>query len=195
MNARVFFLFCSWFATDISLFLFLSWCYYILSFIYFINKCVLGNQPLSLLLKLVSSIKQSCAPIKAGTCEKYLLRCSLSLPSVSTGFFSFMKDEELMAPPASPESFHADKYSLCLYRLLKWPCRLRHESSSSPRTLRSWVRIPLEARMFLSVYSAFVLFCVQVAALRRADPHRKGFVPTVYRINKLKKWPGPNEGL
>jgi hypothetical protein len=28
------------------------------------------------------------------------------------------------------------------------------------RTLGSWVRIPLEARMSVSVYSVYVLFCV-----------------------------------
>jgi hypothetical protein len=33
-----------------------------------------------------------------------------------------------------------------------------------------WVLIPLEAWMSVCIYSVFVLFCVKVAALRRADP-------------------------
>jgi hypothetical protein len=37
------------------------------------------------------------------------------------------------------------------------------------QTLGSWSRIPLEAWMSVCVYSVFVLFCVQVAASRRAD--------------------------
>jgi hypothetical protein len=50
---------------------------------------------------------------------------------------------------------------------------LRHEPSSSVRTLGSWVRIPLEAWMSVYFYSVFELFCVQVAALRRGDPPSK----------------------
>jgi hypothetical protein len=45
--------------------------------------------------------------------------------------------------------------------------------SSPARTLGSWVRIPLETWMSVSVYSVFVLFCVQVAALQRVDPPSK----------------------
>jgi hypothetical protein len=55
----------------------------------------------------------------------------------------------------------------------QWPRGLRHELSSPAQTLGSWVRIPLEAWMSGCVYSVFVLFCVQVAALRRADPPSK----------------------
>jgi hypothetical protein len=43
------------------------------------------------------------------------------------------------------------------------------------RKLEWWVRIPLKAWMCMFVYSVFVLFCVQVAALRRADPQSKEF--------------------
>jgi hypothetical protein len=50
---------------------------------------------------------------------------------------------------------------------------MRHELSSPARTLGSWVRIPLEARMSVCIYSVFALFCVQVAALRQADPHQR----------------------
>jgi hypothetical protein len=52
----------------------------------------------------------------------------------------------------------------------QWPRGLRHELSSPARTLGSWVRIPLQ----IYVYFAFVLSCVQVATLRRADPPFKG---------------------
>jgi hypothetical protein len=52
----------------------------------------------------------------------------------------------------------------------QWPRGLRHELSSSAQTLGSWVRIALEARMSMCFYSAFVLSCVQVSALRRAHP-------------------------
>jgi hypothetical protein len=45
--------------------------------------------------------------------------------------------------------------------------------SSLARTLRSWVRIPLKAWMFVCVYSAFMLSCVHIAALRRADHSSK----------------------
>jgi hypothetical protein len=48
---------------------------------------------------------------------------------------------------------------------------LRHEPSSSTQTLRTWVRLPL--KMFLCVYSVFVLSCVELAALRRADHSSK----------------------
>jgi hypothetical protein len=52
----------------------------------------------------------------------------------------------------------------------QWPSGLSHEESSLSQTLGSWVRIPLKAWISVCVYSVFVLFCVQVAALRRADP-------------------------
>jgi hypothetical protein len=55
----------------------------------------------------------------------------------------------------------------------QWPPPPRHELSSPARTLGSWVQIPLEAWMSVCVYSMFVLSCVQIAALRRADPPSK----------------------
>jgi hypothetical protein len=55
----------------------------------------------------------------------------------------------------------------------QWPRGLRHEPSSPAKTLGSWVRISLEACMSVCVYSVFVLSCVQVAALRQADPLSK----------------------
>jgi hypothetical protein len=57
----------------------------------------------------------------------------------------------------------------------QWPRNLKHELSSPARTLGSCVRIPLEEWMSVYVFSVFVLFCVQVAALWRADPPSKEF--------------------
>jgi hypothetical protein len=51
----------------------------------------------------------------------------------------------------------------------QWPRSLRHELPSLARTLGSWVPIPLEVWMSVCVYSGFVLFCVLIEALRRAD--------------------------
>jgi hypothetical protein len=55
----------------------------------------------------------------------------------------------------------------------EWPRCLRNEPSSFARTLGPWVWIPLKAWMSVCVYSVFVLFCMQPAALRRADPSSK----------------------
>jgi hypothetical protein len=63
-------------------------------------------------------------------------------------------------------------FSQC-FRPSQWPGGLRHKLSSLTRTLGSWVRIQLQAWMSVCVYSVFVLFCVQVAALRRAKPPSK----------------------
>jgi hypothetical protein len=46
-----------------------------------------------------------------------------------------------------------------------------------------------------SVYSVFVLSCVSVAALRRADHSSKESCHPRKKIMKLKKRPGPNNGL
>jgi hypothetical protein len=74
---------------------------------------------------------------------------------------------------------------LLLLRLSQWPRSLKHELSSPAQTLGSWLRIALEALMSACVYSLFVLFCVPVAALRRADPTSK----ESYRLCKrLRNW-------
>jgi hypothetical protein len=63
------------------------------------------------------------------------------------------------------------------------PRGLGHELSSPAQTLGSWVRIPLVTWMFVCVYSVFVMSCVQVAALRRADPPSK----ESYRLRKISR--------
>jgi hypothetical protein len=40
------------------------------------------------------------------------------------------------------------------------PLGLRHELSSLPRTLGSWIRIPLKEWVSVCVYSVFVFFCL-----------------------------------
>jgi hypothetical protein len=78
--------------------------------------------------------------------------------------------------------------------LLQWRRGIRHELSSPARTIGSWFRIPLAVWMSLCVYSVFVLFCLYVATLRRADPSSK----ESYRLciglrNKKKRGQGPTK--
>jgi hypothetical protein len=67
------------------------------------------------------------------------------------------------------------------------PRCLRHELSSSARTLGSWVRIPFKARMS-------VLPCVQVAAFRWAEPQSKVFYCLCKRPRNWKSGQGPTKG-
>jgi hypothetical protein len=62
------------------------------------------------------------------------------------------------------------------------------------RTLASWVPVPLKVLMCACVYSVFVLPCVQVAALRRADPPSKESRRRRKIITELNKRPGPLMG-
>jgi hypothetical protein len=70
--------------------------------------------------------------------------------------------------------------------LEKMQCNILHRPftvvamSSLARTLGSLVRNPLKTWMSVCVYSVFVLSCVQVATLRRADHSFKEF----YRLCK-----------
>jgi hypothetical protein len=73
----------------------------------------------------------------------------------------------------------------------KWPRGLRHEVFWSAQILGSWVRIPLETCMSVCVYSVFVLSCVQVAALRRADPPSKEPYRLCKRLRNRKCGQGP----
>jgi hypothetical protein len=47
--------------------------------------------------------------------------------------------------------------------------------------------------MFVCVYSVFVLSCVQVAALRRADPPSKESFRLCIGLGKLKRRPKPKK--
>jgi hypothetical protein len=55
-----------------------------------------------------------------------------------------------------------------------------HETFSPARTLESWVRIPLEAWMFVCVYSVFVLFCIG-SGLATGWSLVQGVLPIVYK--------------
>jgi hypothetical protein len=55
----------------------------------------------------------------------------------------------------------------------QWPRGLKHELSSPAQTLGSWFRIPHKAWMSVCISTVFVMSCVEVAALRRADPPSK----------------------
>jgi hypothetical protein len=70
----------------------------------------------------------------------------------------------------------------------------RNELSSLAWTLGSWVRIPIEAWMSVCVYSVFMLSCVQVAALRRADPPSKESYRLCKRSGNRKSGQGPTKG-
>jgi hypothetical protein len=71
---------------------------------------------------------------------------------------------------------------------------LRHELSSLARTLRSLVRIPLEAWTSVCVYSVFVLFCVKVEALQRADSASKECYRLCIGSRIWKRGQGPTKG-
>jgi hypothetical protein len=78
----------------------------------------------------------------------------------------------------------------------QWSRGLRHEMSSPAWTLGSWVRIPLEAWMFVCVYSVFLLSCV-VAALRRADHWSKESYQLSISVrlrNLIERRPRPDMG-
>jgi hypothetical protein len=72
----------------------------------------------------------------------------------------------------------------------QWPRGLRHELSSLAQTLGTWDRISLEACMSVCVYSIFVLSCVHVSALRRADPPFKESYRLCERSRDLKSGQG-----
>jgi hypothetical protein len=77
----------------------------------------------------------------------------------------------LMIPPYSSDVVVVLSAFACQSQL---PRCLGHEPSSLARTLRSWVRTPLKAWMFgVYAFILFVMSCVYVQALRRADHSSK----------------------
>jgi hypothetical protein len=80
-------------------------------------------------------------------------------------------------------------------RRSQWPQRSQAWSVLPARTLGSSVQIQFETRMSLCVYSVFVLSCVQIKALRRADPPSEESYWLCIGLRNWKKRPGPNNGL
>jgi hypothetical protein len=81
-------------------------------------------------------------------------------------------------------------FSICLRGRSQWPHGLRrHELSSLPRTMGSWIRIPLNRHGCLC---AFILF-VEVAALRRADHPSKESYRLCIGSRKWKSDQGPTK--
>jgi hypothetical protein len=66
----------------------------------------------------------------------------------------------------------------------QWPRGLRHEMSSPAWILWSWVRITLEAWMFVCVYSVFVLSCVS-SSLATGWSLVQGVLPIVYKCEAV----------
>lgn len=59
---------------------------------------------------------------------------------------------------------------------------LRHELFYTAQTLKSWVRIPLDAWTFMCIYFVSVMPCVYLKALRRAYPR-----PRSVNVQKREK--------
>jgi hypothetical protein len=85
-----------------------------------------------------------------------------------------LKEKEATFSPETSVDFHGPAepsfpqgeliFSYCCESRSQWPRGLRHELSSPPPTLISWVRIPLEAWMFMCVLCAFILCLPRVEA-------------------------------
>jgi hypothetical protein len=78
---------------------------------------------------------------------------------------------------SSPYACCMSCYFILLYLIILTKLRgnrdFAYAACMASRTVESWVRIPLEAWMSVYVYSMFVLFCLKVDALRRAEPLSK----------------------
>jgi hypothetical protein len=67
-----------------------------------------------------------------------------------------------------------------------WPRGLRHELSSQDQTLRSWVRILLEALISVHLFCVCTVLCVQ--ALRWADSTFKESYRLLIKSAKALQW-------
>jgi hypothetical protein len=65
--------------------------------------------------------------------------------------------------------------------------------SSLTQMLGTWVPIPFKTWMSACVYSMFVLFCVSVAALQRADPLYKESYQLCIGLRNWKSGQGPTK--
>jgi hypothetical protein len=71
---------------------------------------------------------------------------------------------------------------------------LRYELPSPAGMFRSWLRIPLDSRLSVCVYSVRCVLCVG-RGLANGWSHVQGVLPTVYRITKAKKRLSFSKGL
>jgi hypothetical protein len=94
------------------------------------------------------------------------------------------------APPAQRRWYTSKQATIISFRYVirvrsQWPRGLRHEMSSPAWTLGSWARIPLDAWMFVCVYSLFVFSCVG-SGLATGWSLVQGVLPIVYKC-KIKE--------
>jgi hypothetical protein len=107
----------------------------------------------------------------------------------------FMPSSRLILLMESVKERKINKYQLHLMDIkeevsrTRWPRGLRHEPSSLARSLRSWVRIPLEE--WISVYAFMLCLCYSVAT---GWSPVQGVIPTVYRLRNWKSGHGPTKG-
>jgi hypothetical protein len=121
-----------------------------------------------------------------------LFPCGLSVRSVrlATRLHLVSRSRKVELYLDSPTFLHG----IVLNCRSQWPRGLRHELSSTEQTLGSWDRIPFEVWISVFfVYSVFVLFRVQVVALRRADPPSKESYRLCKRSRKYKSGQGPTK--
>jgi hypothetical protein len=84
--------------------------------------------------------------------------------------------------------FYASKYSAVPIIVAAWSKAWTIFARSNTG---SWVRIQLETWMSVCFYSVFVLFCVEEAALRWADPPSKEFYWLFIGLRSWKSGQGP----
>jgi hypothetical protein len=80
-------------------------------------------------------------------------------------------------------------------RWSQWSHGLRYKMSSLPRTLGSCIRISLKAHGYLCAFILFVLFCVQVTVLWRADPPPMESYRLCIGLRNWQRDRGPTKGL
>jgi hypothetical protein len=94
--------------------------------------------------------------------------------------------EVLVGPRAGLDTVQKRQTSWWELSWSQWPGGLRHELSSSTRTLESRVRIPLEEWMSVYVYAAFTALCLS-RGLATSWSSVQGVLPSLYRITKPKR--------
>jgi hypothetical protein len=106
------------------------------------------------------------------------LLASVRPPALKNNLFPCYSHHE----PASPHLMQPCCWFRCAGKLIS-------------ETLGSWVRIPLKAWISVYVYSLFVLSCVQVAALRRADlPSKESYRLCKRRLRNWRRRQGQTRG-